>query len=84
MLSCGVPASDSPVSGLVPERTVPLVKAALPKKVSTPGLVRTGRSRSASTPWMRTSLKLIACETGPDGVVATISVEMKPSYALWK
>ena len=42
MLSWGVPASDAPVSGFVPERTVPLVKAALPKNVRTPGLVTTG------------------------------------------
>jgi len=58
------------------------VKAALPKNVSTPGVVITGTSMSPSMPWMRTSLKFTACEIGPDGVVATISVEMKPSNEL--
>src|SRR5262245_7887086 len=92
MLSWGVPARSTPVKGFSPDRISPWFQDALAKTVTRVRPTVKGASTSPSTPWMRTSEKLIAWETVLLGLVggrpqqpaATISVEMKPSYLLLK
>ena len=50
MLSCGWPASESPVNGVVPESTVPWFHATLPDGATSNRLTTNGALPSASTP----------------------------------